>query len=254
MYEYDENKNFIGRVKNNILSPHAKFVRFSIGGNTDVGGVSQVMIYYGDDIKREYEPYKTNILTVNEDVTLRSNGDVYDELNLLTGRLTQRIDENNEVLAQEVVKTVDLSGDAVYSYNEVTHYDCSSEEGSLVPTLSIDVPTNLPALVSRQRATIENQKTQIQTLEIENEQLIEQNQVQDEDIALNQDAINFMLFASEMLADDNKTKGVNTMAAYLANQILKGKLDYSLVVSRYPQFKEDIDTILILEGEENLIK
>ena len=117
------------------------------------------------------------------------------------------------------------------------------------------MPTNLPALVSRQRATIENQKTQIQTLEIENEQLIEQNQVQDEDIALNQDAINFMLFASEMLADDNnKTKGVNTMAAYLANQILKGKLDYSLVVSRYPRFKEDIDTILILEGEENLIK
>ena len=116
------------------------------------------------------------------------------------------------------------------------------------------MPTNLPALVSRQRATIENQKTQIQTLEIENEQLIEQNQVQDEDIALNQDTINFMLFASEMLADDNKTKGVNTMAAYLANQILKGKLDYSLVVSRYPQFKEDIDTILILEGEENLIK
>ena len=52
---------------------------------------------------------KTNILTVNEDVTLRSNGDVYDELNLLTGRLTQRIDENNEVLSQEVIKTVDLS-------------------------------------------------------------------------------------------------------------------------------------------------
>ena len=54
------------------------------------------------------EPYKSNILTINEDVTLRSNGDVYDELNLLTGNLTQRIDENNEVLAQAVVKTVDL--------------------------------------------------------------------------------------------------------------------------------------------------
>ena len=52
---------------------------------------------------------KTNILTVNEDVTSRSNGDVYDELNLLTGRLTQRIDENNEVLSQEVVKSVDLT-------------------------------------------------------------------------------------------------------------------------------------------------
>ena len=169
---------------------------------------------------------KTNILIVNEELTLRSKGEVYDELDLLTGRLTQRIDENNEVLAQEVVKTVDLSDNVVYSYDEVTHYDCSSEEGSLVPTLSVDAPTNLSALVSRQRATIETQKEQIQTLEIENEQLIAQNEIQDEDIALNQDAINFMLFASEMSADENnKTKGVNTMAAYLANQILKGKLD-----------------------------
>ena len=52
---------------------------------------------------------KTNILTVNEDVTLRSNGDICDELNLLTGQLTQRIDENGEVLSQEIVKTVDLN-------------------------------------------------------------------------------------------------------------------------------------------------
>ena len=83
---------------------------------------------------------KTNILTVNEDVTLRSNGNVYDELNLLTGRLTQRIDENNEVLAQEVVKTVDLSSNKVYAYNGTTHYTCSSEEDWLLPTVCIEVP------------------------------------------------------------------------------------------------------------------
>lgn len=78
---------------------------------------------------------KTNILTVNEDVTLRSNGDVCDELNLLTGRLTQRIDENNEVLAQEVVKTVDLSildqnenkVSSISSFNDTTHIAASSE-------------------------------------------------------------------------------------------------------------------------------
>ena len=87
-----------------------------------------------------YKEYKSNILTVNEDVTLRSNGNVYDELNLLTGRLTQRIDENNEVLAQEVVKTVDLSSNTVYAYNGTTHYTCSSEEGSLIPTACIEVP------------------------------------------------------------------------------------------------------------------
>ena len=36
---------------------------------------------------------KTNILTVNEDVELRGVGDVKDELNLITGELTQRIGE-----------------------------------------------------------------------------------------------------------------------------------------------------------------
>ena len=41
----------------------------------------------------QYEPYKTNILTVNEPVELRGIGKVKDELNLLTGELTQRIGE-----------------------------------------------------------------------------------------------------------------------------------------------------------------
>ena len=52
---------------------------------------------------------KSNILTVNEDVTLRSNGNVYDELDLLTAKLTQRIDEDGSVMTQEVDRTVDLN-------------------------------------------------------------------------------------------------------------------------------------------------
>lgn len=40
-----------------------------------------------------YEPYKSNILTVNEGVELRGVGDVKDELNLLTGEVTERIGE-----------------------------------------------------------------------------------------------------------------------------------------------------------------
>lgn len=154
--------------------------------------------------------------------------------------------------AESIIKTVDLKGQKVYSYDGTTHYTCSAAEGSLVPTLSIDVPTNLPALVSRQRATIETQKEQIQTLENENTQLIAQNEVQDTDIALNQDAINFMLFAPSVKSI-SEDKGVSTMAAYLANQILKGRLDYTLVISRYGEFKEDIDTILIAEGKQDLI-
>lgn len=93
IYEYDENKNFIGKVENHTLSPHAKFVRFSIGGNTDVGGVSQVMLYYGDIVKREYEPYKTSVLSTPEDLELRGIGDTQDTLDCLTGEVTQRIGE-----------------------------------------------------------------------------------------------------------------------------------------------------------------
>lgn len=43
------------------------------------------------------------------------------------------------------------------------------------------------------------------------------------------------------------------MAVYLALQITKGKLKYELVVRKYPQYKDDIDTILIGEGREDLI-
>lgn len=38
-----------------------------------------------------YEPYKTNILTVNEDVELRGIGDVQDTLDCLTGEVTKRV-------------------------------------------------------------------------------------------------------------------------------------------------------------------
>ena len=43
------------------------------------------------------------------------------------------------------------------------------------------------------------------------------------------------------------------MAGYLAMRIEAGKLDYVAVVTRYPQFKTDIDTILINDGFQDLI-
>ena len=89
---------------------------------------------------------KSITVTCNEDVTLRSNGDVYDELNLLTGHLTQRIDENNEVLTQEVVKSIDLSvvdqdgnSTKLSSFNDITHVTLSSE--GLTPEAELEVAT-----------------------------------------------------------------------------------------------------------------
>lgn len=43
------------------------------------------------------------------------------------------------------------------------------------------------------------------------------------------------------------------MSGYLAMRIEFGKLDYVAVTSLYPQFKDGIDEILILDGYEHLI-
>ena len=43
------------------------------------------------------------------------------------------------------------------------------------------------------------------------------------------------------------------MVGYLAMRIETGKLDYVAVVTRYPQFKEGIDEILINDGFQDLI-
>lgn len=40
------------------------------------------------------------------------------------------------------------------------------------------------------------------------------------------------------------------MAAYFAMRIEKGKLKYNAVIKKYPQYKEDIDLILVADGYE----
>ena len=48
-------------------------------------------------------------------------------------------------------------------------------------------------------------------------------------------------------------KEVNNMAGYLALQIIKGKLTYDKVMSKFSKYKEQIDVILIAKSRENLI-
>lgn len=120
-------------------------------------------------------------------------------------------------------------------------YDCKTGETQII---EVEVEEIVEDLTMVQEPTLEER-----IMELENK-----NKEQGIEIALNQGAINFMLFAP-IVKTINEEKGeVNTMAAYLANQILKGRLDYTLVVSRYGEFKEDIDTILIVEGKQDLIK
>lgn len=43
------------------------------------------------------------------------------------------------------------------------------------------------------------------------------------------------------------------MAAYFAMRIEGGYLDYTAVVTKYPQYKTDIDLILVADGYGHLI-
>ena len=135
---YDEDFNFISSEATNtkfLTTPsNCCYLNFHFGMNGFQAN-AEISIVEDEKTLDAYEPFKSNILTVNEDVTLRSNGDICDELNLLTGQLTQRIGEDGVVLSQEAVKTVDLSildqnenkVSSISSFNDTTHITASSE-------------------------------------------------------------------------------------------------------------------------------
>lgn len=154
-YGYDSNGNYTENFAQFTEHQNNKFI---IKPSNNLTKIIKFRFWTDEEPQLEkgtqataYEPYKSNILTVNEDVTLRSNGDVYDELNLLTGQLTQRIGEDGVVLSQEVVKTVELTihdkehqkVERLTTFEGGTHFTTSSQDGSLLPTLTVDVVTDL---------------------------------------------------------------------------------------------------------------
>lgn len=183
-------------------------------------------------------------------------GNSNDNISKLKQWLTTNNIEFQYQLQEKAIKTVVLSDNTVYSHNGTTHYSCSSEEGSLVPTLSVDVPTKIQEVVARQRDEI--QKLTVENSELKNGQILLEtgHESQEEEIITTQDAVNFLLFDLNTFSTTklNSEKEIDKMALYIANQILKGKVPYEKAVKCYPQFKEDIDSILIFEGREDLVQ
>ena len=81
-----EEKHFISDEGKTI-----SYISF-VFSNHDNYTLSNVQLEEGS-VATSYEPYKSNILTTNEDVELRGVGDVRDELDAKTGELTQRVGE-----------------------------------------------------------------------------------------------------------------------------------------------------------------
>ena len=92
IHEYDGDKNFIKATSNTSvdvkkqLDTKTKYINFRTLDLSE----TQIMI---SKTGGAYEPFKSNILTVNEPIELRGIGDVKDTLDCLTGEVTERIGE-----------------------------------------------------------------------------------------------------------------------------------------------------------------
>ena len=133
-----------------------------------------------------YVPYSQSVLSCSEEITLRSNGDVYDELDLLTGQVIQRIGEDNEILEKEIIRTVELDGEIGFYENSYIHTSSNeiTPKFEFQPTLTncyvvSDLKPNTqytvlfegnPTLMSLGGTTIENpiSKTVITSGEVDN--------------------------------------------------------------------------------------
>lgn len=93
--------------------------------------ISNLKWYIGNKVYSD----KSNILRVSNDLTLRSKGTTFDELNILTGKLTQRIDEDGEILNEEIISFVELTItdqddniiNQINSFDNTTHIITSSD-------------------------------------------------------------------------------------------------------------------------------
>ena len=96
IYGYDENKKYLGMIINSgspsktFNTGDASYIKWK--NNAPMDTLGNIQLEEGST-PTSYEPYKSNILTVNEDIELRGIGDVQDTLDCLTGEITERIGE-----------------------------------------------------------------------------------------------------------------------------------------------------------------
>ncbi len=109
----------------------------------------------------------------------------------------------------------------------------------------------------------------IQVLTDKNKQMQESQRLQDVDINATQEMVDFLLMQSaEMpmtlsLKQNNKSKGVDSMAMYIVIRVEKkakisveeGQKAYKMFLSNpnFTHLKDDVDTMLLADGKDNLI-
>ena len=108
----------------------------------------------------------------------------------------------------------------------------------------------------------------LQVLSDENKQMQESQRLQDVDINATQEMVDFLLMQSAEMPmtlnlKQNKSKGVDNMAMYIVIRVEKkakisveeGQKAYKMFLSNpnFTHLKEDVDTMLLADGKDNLI-
>lgn len=124
---FDSNKKFIGykgfyNSLTGVINPleNTHYIRLRLDCTIDL---STTQIEQGTQAT-SYEPYKSSILSCNDDVTLRGIGEVQDTLDCLRGELTERISE------------IVLDGSEEWTLFDMHDVDGYSTFVAIIPTLN----------------------------------------------------------------------------------------------------------------------
>lgn len=179
--EYDINKNFIRRTGGTMFttSDDCKFIRIN------VADIDNHQLEEGS-IATAYEPYKTSILSLPEEVVLRSLPDgTCDTLNVETGEYVQKIgernyqdgDTNSNTLVTDGTKThyklsspittkVDVQGFPHAYKNGHIQLSSGSVEPSLTPTVTYKVPVSRVGQIASNTKSNLRQSIELDQLEV----------------------------------------------------------------------------------------
>ena len=164
------------------LESNTRFINFRTNYQTDV---ANIQIEYGT-VVTPYEPYKTSILSLPEEVVLRSLPDgTCDTLNVETGEYVQKIgersyqngDTNSNTLVTDGTKThyklsspiitkVDVQGFPHAYKNGHIQLSSGSTEPSLTPTVTYKVPVSRVGQIASNTKSNLRQTIKLDQLEI----------------------------------------------------------------------------------------
>ena len=210
--------------------------------------------YKVEIISSNLDNSKSNKLQLQLNKPLRAVGDIKDKLVFKDNKLMVKKNCGIREYQEgdfELDNTLTDKTNTTYIINEPTYEEVPYETQKLIlecfengtlfintlipPTVSVTYSANNPVVAKLNQV---DNTTNVNT----------------EDIAITQMAVDFLLMSSlgeEMI--NFKIKGGANMSAYFASRIIKGALKYEDVVKKYSQYKEDIDLILIAEGYSDLI-